>query len=322
MQRAEFTDLSNHLCRLEKNLARILTLQAKGCAVDGSLNDIYAELTDIGNYLKKEPVGISIKEDGELGQTIERHRYLLEKIVSTSNNGKFMAEGMVLASESTLPHFFYHITSHYQGMWKFFEGITTIFGYGIIVFTLIIITYFSSLGSILILLIQFNERGISGINSLGFVGGVILGLCVHEFAHGIVLANNGIKIKRVGLIAGNIVGGFIEADEATFFQAEPKVHLRFNASSIGTNALVAVILGLIGILTSFDLLIFIALGDLFFGFINSLPISPLDGGWVYEDLINMYVVNKKVKGIFLSARFVIFLLWVILFTYSVLFNFA
>jgi Zn-dependent protease len=96
------------------------------------------------------------------------------------------------------------------------------------------------------------------------------------------------------------------------------VHLRFNASSIGTNFLTAVVLSLIGVLISSELLLYLALGNLFFGFINSFPITPLDGGWVYEDLVNLHLANKKVKGFFLSARFVIFVLWLLLFTFSCL----
>ncbi len=314
MQRAELAGLNKHLCRLEKNLARIQAFQGKGCAVDSSLNDVYFDLTDIGGYLKKVQAEKNRKIDQELGEITERHKKLLVKFEYITNEVKVQDQGMVIASESTLPGFFYRITSRYLGMWKFYEAITTLFGVGIVGFTLIILTYFFTFGNIPF--IQFYEGGISGINCLGFVVGVILGLCFHEFAHGVVLDNNGIKIKRVGAVAGSIIGGFIEADETTFFQAEPRVHLRFNASSIGTNALVAVILGSIGLLISSELLLFLALGNLFFGFINSFPISPLDGGWVYEDLINMYLANKKIKNIFLSMRFVILILWLILFTRS------
>ena len=316
MERAELAGLNNHLSKLEKNLTRIQVFQGKGCAVGSLLGDIYSDLRDVGVCLKKAQAEKSGKTDEELVEITERHKDLLTKFESITNEVESQDEGMVIASKSTLPDFFYRITSRYRGMWRFFEAITTAFGIGIVVFSVVALTYFFAFGTIPF--IQFTEGGISGINSLGFVVGIILGLCVHESAHCVVLANNGIKIKRVGAMAGSIVGGFIEADETTFSQAEPGVHLRFNASSIGTNALVAVVLSLIGLLTSSELLIFLALGDLFFGFINSFPIRPLDGGWVYEDLINMYVADKKIKEIFLSARFVILILWIVLFTYSVI----
>lgn len=119
-------------------------------------------------------------------------------------------------------------------------------------------------------------------------------------------------------MATSMIGGFVEADEDTFLKADPTVHLRFNASSIGTNALLAIILIIIGLLLSSDIFIYLALGNLFFGFINSFPISPMDGGWVYEDLVKLYLKNKKIKSIFLGARFVFFVLWLILFTRLVL----
>lgn len=320
MKREDFTVLNNHLFKLEKNVIRIQTLQEKGCTVDRLSNDIYPELTSMGYFLEKGQGGKSEKEDDELGEIIERRKNLMAKDGSVANEVKSKTQGLVLVSKGTIPDFFYNITSRYRGMWKLFEVITTLFGCGIIGFTLLIITYLCSFGRISFF--QFLEGGISGVNSLGFVAGIILGLCVHEFAHGIILANNGIKIKRVGVAVGSIVGGVIEADETTFFQAGQKVHFRFNASGIGTNALLALILGLVGFLTSSDLLILTALGNLFFGFINSLPIIPLDGGWVYEDLINMYVPSRELKAIFLSGRFVLFIFWVILFTFSALFYYS
>jgi Zn-dependent protease len=204
----------------------------------------------------------------------------------------------------------------YRSFWKIYEMISTLFGVGIIAFTLIILTYFSAYGHFP--LMQQHNGGSLLIKAVGFMIGLVAGLCVHEFAHGVVLANNGIKIKQVGVMAGSIVGGFIEADEDTFFQADRKVHLRFNASSIGTNALFAVLLGFIAVLTSSDLLLFLSLGNLFFGIINSFPILPLDGGWVYEDLINIYLKNKTIKKILLSVRFAFGIIWLILFTCSVL----
>lgn len=316
MRRAERAGLDNHLCRLEKNLSKIQAFQEKGCAVEGSLGEIYCDLRDLGNYLKKVQSEKTVEADEELAQITERHKNLLITFESISNEASSQSSGVVIASKSTIPDFFYRITGRYQGIWKFFETLTTIFGVGIIGFILIALTYFFASGNIPF--IQFNEGGITGINGLGFVVGVVLGLCVHEFAHGIVLANNGIKIKRVGMVAGFIVGGVIDADETTFFQAKPQVRLRFNAASIGANALVAVVLIFIGILISSKFLIFIALGDLLFGFLNSFPIRPLDGGWVYEDLVNIYLADKNIKEIFLSARFVILILWVVLFTYSAL----
>lgn len=313
MERAELVGLNDYLSRLEKNLARLQVLREKGCPVDCSLCDIFSYLTDIGARLKKAQAQDWGNANKELDEIIERHKKLLAKLEGIRNEVKLQDEGIVFESTSTLPRFIYRVTSYYRGIWKFYEAMTTLFGVAIIGYTLIILTYFFAFGYFP--LIQFPEGGIYAINCIGFLFGVVLGAGVHEFAHGVVLANNGIKIKRVGALAGSLVGGFIEADETTFCQAEPRVRFCFNASSIGTNALTAVVLGMIGALTSSELLLFIALGDLFFGVTNSLPIRPLDGGWVYEDLINM-LPNKKIKWIFMNARFAVLILWLILFIRS------
>jgi|GEM_PF-3508583 len=311
MQQPKLVNLNKQLSKMEKNLARIQAFQDKGCAVDSSLSEAYLDLRDVGAYLESAQAEKKTEIDQELAETTQRYKNLLVKFESIADEVKLHDEGMVMASSSTLPDFFYRITSHYQAVWKKIEITTTVLGIGMIGFTLISLTYFLVLGKIPF--IKFYDGGMSGINGLVFGVGVILGLCVHESAHGVVLANNGIKIKRVGAMAGSIVGGFVEADETTFFQAEPRVHLRFNASGIGTNALLAVTLVVIGLLTSSQLLLFLALGNLFFGFINSFPISPLDGGWVYEDIIKLYLTSPKLKALFLSAPFFIFIIWIILF---------
>ncbi len=311
MQQSKLANLNKHLSKLEKNLDRIQAFQEKGCAVESSLGDVYLDLRDVGAYLERVQTEKDIKMDKELAETTERYKNLLAKFELIANEEKLHDEGMVMASKSTLPEFFCRITSRYRIVWRVFEIMSTVFGVGMIGFTLISVTYFLAVGNVPFK--QFYVGAVSAANGLMFMAGVVLGLCVHEFAHGVVLAYNGIGIKRVGTMAGSMVGGFVEADETTFFQAEPRVPLRFNASGIGTNFLLAVVLVVIGILTSSQLLLFLALGNLFFGFINSFPISPLDGGWVYEDLVKFYLNSEKVKGIFRSLPFVVFILWIILF---------
>ncbi|MGR6836702.1 hypothetical protein [Syntrophomonas erecta] len=305
MQQSTLISLNKLLSKLENNLVRIQTFQEKGCAVGSLLNETHLDLRDVGNYLDTAPT------DQALAETTEKYKALLVKFQSIADEVEVQDDGLVMSSHSTLPEFFYRITGRYQDIWKMFEKTSAAFGVGMVGFTLIGLTYFLAVGNIPF--IGFYDGVISGINGVVFVIGVILGLCVHEFAHGVVLANNGIKINRVGAMAGSMVGGFVEADETTFFAAHPRVRLRFNAASIGTNALLAVILAAIGIITSSQLLIVLALGNLFFGFINSFPISPLDGGWVYEDLVKLHLTNENIKRIFLSARFALFLIWIILF---------
>ncbi len=311
MHNPELTGLYKQLSKLEKNLDRIQAFQDKGCAVESSVGEAYLELRDTGAYLKRVQEVKNTKLDEELAEIAEKYQNLQVKFQSIADEVNVHDQGMVMASSNTIPDFFYRITSRNRAMWKFYEIIATVFGVGMIGFTLLSITYYLIVGNIPFS--QFTDGVISGINALIFVIGIVLGLCVHEFAHAIVLANNGIRIKRIGTMAGSMVGGFVEADEITFMQAEPVVHLRFNASSIGTNAMVAVVLVLVGLLASSQLLLFLALGNLFFGFINSFPISPLDGGWVYEDLIKLYLDSKIVKGIFTSVPFGFFILWIILF---------
>ncbi len=312
MQKSTYDSLNKHLSKLEKNIAKISYFQEKGYTISTSLQDVYLDIRNVGDYLK----GVEDDNQEELAEINAKYKSLLVKFDTLANQASPQAEGKVMASDNTLPELIYGITSRYPAICLFFEKVVTILGIGMVAFTLLGMTYFLAVGNIPFLK---TSGGItSGIDALILLIGVILGLLVHEFAHAVILANNGIKIVRIGVIAGSIVGGFVEADEDTFLKADPQVHLRFNASSIGTNALLTIILAISGLLISSDILVYLALGNLFFGFINSFPISPLDGGWVYEDLVKLYLNHKKVKEIVLGARFVIFIIWIILFIRLVL----
>lgn len=312
MSKSTYSYLTKPLAKVEKDLARISRFQEKGCAINTLLNEVYYDLKNIGEYLKKAH-DINPEEFAEVNAKYEN---LLIKFDTIANQIDSQIEGKVLASDNTLPELVYQITSHYRAAWLFFEKAATVFGIGMMFFTILGTTYFLSVGKVPFLKTLGNLT--PGMAAIVFFIGLIIGLLVHEFAHAVVLANNGIKIKRMGLMATSMIGGFVEADEDTFLQADPRVHLRFNASSIGTNALLALILITIGLLVSSDIFIYLALGNLFFGFINSFPISPMDGGWVYEDLVKLYLKNQKIIAVFLGARFVFFVIWIILFTRLVL----
>ena len=313
VERKEISGLNKRLDRLEKSLNRMRVFLGKGGTIEHSLSEIYSDLIEIGNMLT-EIQKHNRSDLKEMELLTARHRGLLDDFESLSDDVNRQNKGMVLSSSRTIPDFLYNITRRYRKMWKIFEYISAASGIAIILFTLVSITYYCAYG--VLPLISQNVTVPPLIKAFGFISGLFAGLFVHEFAHGIVLANNGIKIKEVGAMAGSMIGGFIEADEETFIQADKTVHLRFNASSIGTNGLLAVILIIISVTVSSHFLLYLALGNLFFGVINSFPVRPLDGGWVYEDIANIYIENKMLKQVFLSLRYVVVFLWLVIFSYS------
>jgi len=313
VERNKLTELNKRLDHVAKSLERMCTFHKSGVMIDYSLSDLYDDIFDIGASLKEIQ-----KNDhfdlNEIEVLAARQRDLLAKFESLSEDFNRQSKGTILVSRRTIPDFFYKITGRYRKMWRLFEYISAASGLAIILFALISITYYTAYGGLPF--IQMASVASPLVQGFGFIIGLIIGLIVHEFAHGIVLANNGIKIKEIGAMAGSMVGGFIEADEETFFQSDQAIHLRFNASSIGANALLALILVLFAVIIKSDLIIYLALGNLFFGVINSLPVRPLDGGWVYEDIARIYLKNKILQQIFLSLRYVIVILWLVLFSYS------
>lgn len=305
------SSINKHISKLEYNLLKIEELHNKGCAVNSSLGEAYLDLKDLGAYLNEAQAKQNDDMvDQELAELGERYKTLWVKFEAVADAASMQDQGMVMASNKTLPDFFCQLTSRFPAGSKLYERIAALFGIGMVGFSLISPTYYLLMGK-LPFLSGFGQ--LAGTNALVLVLGAILGLLVHESAHGIVLANNGIKIERIGAMAGSMVGGFVEAEETSFFQADPKVHLRFNAAGIGTNALLALILITLGVVTSTPFLVLLAIGNLFFGFINSFPISPLDGGWVFEDLIKFYLAGNIAKRVALSLPLVVFILWIILF---------
>ncbi|NLJ71409.1 MAG: hypothetical protein GX333_00170 [Syntrophomonadaceae bacterium] len=310
MQKSTLIKLDKQLTKIEKDLVRLSNFQEKGYAVKSTLNEIYHKLRNIGDYLN------NFKDENnqvipELSEINYRYKKLVVEFENIADETNIPQPGMVMSSNKRLPEFIKRLTKRNPKWWKFYEGIAATTGILMIAFSLIGLTYFLIVGHVPS--INIAEGIAPSIKGIAVLIGIIIGLVVHELAHAIVLANNDIGINEIGLIAGSIVGGFVEADEETFFAADDLVRLRFNAASIGTNALLAVILIVIGYILSSQLLIYIAIGNFIFGFINSFPISPLDGGWVYEDLVKMYIDNDLIKKLALSGRFVLLIIWTLLF---------
>ena len=304
--------IRRQICSLEDTLRSLNAVQEKGGCLGSSLADAQAELNWLAGSLRAD--------DQCLGEDPVSHQETILQFNALSASfekiaGKVRPEGFTLANEHALPELLGRLAAHHPRFWKIYESVTTFFGIACMVVVPVLISCFCAA---IIPFASFGVEGISGGKGIVFLLGVLMGLSLHEFSHGIVLANNGIRINRVGLIAGAITGGFVEAEENDFDRAAPEVLLRFNATGIGCNFMMALALGAAGALCSSDLLIFFALGNLFFGFINALPVSPLDGGWVYEDLVKLHLKNKTIQDAFLSGRIVLFAFWIILFTYTAL----
>jgi Zn-dependent protease len=308
--------INKYLRRVENNLLRIEDFHKRGCPVDSSMGELYLDLKNLGAYLKQVQSEDISTTSQELAESNERYKELLLKYESLVDKIQSREERGVVASSKTLPLWFESLSKVYPGFWGSFERLATAFGLGMIGFTIIGPSYFLAAGQIPFA--QYYQLEMNTLNALVFVLGIFIGLLLHEFAHAVVLAHNGIGIKRVGAMAGSMLGGFVEAEESSFLQAHPRVHFRFNAAGIGTNLLLAVVLMLIGGLMSSQVLIFLGLGSLFFGFINSYPIKPLDGGWVYGDLVNSYLKDDKVRNSLLTLPLLMFVVWILLFVRSAL----
>jgi len=310
MQQTELGGLERRLVTLEKSLAGLRGAAQRGCPLSNTLDDIDRELIEMSKLLKNIRACNENRINPEYEKVAAHFKKVRNDLESIADAQESQSQGITFTSSEKIPDFIYRTAARFPGFWKIFEHVTAVLGIVMVPFSVWFVTYLIAFWKFPFLPRQ--AEAFSGGNMAGFAVGFIIAAILHEGAHGIVLANNGIKIKRVGAVIGLLVGGMVEADEETFKLAGPKVKLRFNAASIGNNALIAILLGLLWMATGVEVFAFMAIGDLIFGVMNSLPVSPKDGGWVYDDLVEMYLHSDGLQKAASFIRVALLIGWVVL----------
>ncbi len=314
MQQTELGGLEKRLVKLEKSLAGLRRAAQRGCPLSTTLDDIDRELIEMSKFLKSVKESNENRTNQEYDKVAALFKRVRDELESIADVQESADQGITLTSSDKIPSFIYRLSSRFPRFWKAFEYITAALGIAMVPFSIWFMTYLIAFWRLPFL--PWQSGMFSGLNMAGFAVGFLIAAVFHEGAHGIVLANNGIKIRRVGAVIGLLVGGMVEADEETFEKADPKVKLRFNAASIGNNALIAILLELLWVVSRVDFFAFMAIGDLVFGVMNSMPVSPKDGGWVYDDLVDMYLHSDGLKKAASSVRFILLIGWVVLLAWA------
>ncbi|MHA2141454.1 MAG: site-2 protease family protein [Candidatus Thorarchaeota archaeon] len=109
---------------------------------------------------------------------------------------------------------------------------------------------------------------ITGLPLIYMIIGLAVTLITHEFAHGLASSRDDIPIKSSGLLFLYVIfGGFVEPDEETFNQVEPKSRMRLLAAGSFANLLTG-------------LIVFILIAN--FNSIASIAYNPPNGAYIYE----------------------------------------
>ena len=187
-------------------------------------------------------------------------------------------------STDVLPKVIYRIVHQSPPIWLGYARITALVGLVTVVYSLAAITY---LAWALYLPLPFSFPPLSAtpVSVLIALLGFAIAYVVHEFSHAVIAVLHGCKIEAIGFSFGGLIGGSVHiAREA--IPESPKVMMMFNAAGIGANMLIGCLCYVIGSLFSSAAVLWIGTINSLFAVINALPVVPLDGGWVYSDIVN------------------------------------
>ncbi|MGD9382150.1 MAG: site-2 protease family protein [Candidatus Thorarchaeota archaeon] len=109
---------------------------------------------------------------------------------------------------------------------------------------------------------------ITGLPLIYMLIGLAVTLITHEFAHGLASSRDDIPIKSSGLLFFYVIfGGFVEPDEETFNQVEPKARMRLLAAGSFANLITG-------------LIVFVLIAN--FNPIASIAYNQPNGAYIYE----------------------------------------
>ncbi|MHA2003401.1 MAG: site-2 protease family protein [Candidatus Thorarchaeota archaeon] len=109
---------------------------------------------------------------------------------------------------------------------------------------------------------------ITGLPLIYMLIGLAVTLITHEFAHGLASSREDIPIKSSGLLFFYVIfGGFVEPDEETFNQVEPKSRMRMLAAGSFANLITG-------------LIVFVLIAN--FNPIASIAYNSPNGAYIYE----------------------------------------
>lgn len=136
--------------------------------------------------------------------------------------------------------------SKYNRFWRFFGALSLVLS-----FILMIVIMYILIVGLLNLPSTLKSEGlgiqyalaIPGINPLLPIGfgiiGLIVAVCLHELAHGMQTASNGMRVDSTGLLHLVVpMGAFVEPNEEDVGKATRKVKLHLYAAGIATNFIV------------------------------------------------------------------------------------
>lgn len=124
---------------------------------------------------------------------------------------------------------------------------------------------------------------------LALIVGLTFSLVTHELSHIVTLANHGIKVKSVGISLNGVIGGYVKADIPK--EEYDKIKFPFFSCGVGTNLLVFLLALSASSIGVHELKPFAAV-TFWFVVINSIPAPLMDGGKIFEGLLEALRIDR------------------------------
>lgn len=224
-------------------------------------------------------------------------------------------KGFKVVCTKKLPELIYLLVLNFKPFWSLYERVVCVIGISTIFYTLTLPVYLMITFSTPPPLV-FSEKP-SALEFIAISFGFIFAFLIHEFSHAMSVALRGGKIEGIGFEIEDFVGGIVYAS-GDGFSANPKNLLFFHSVGIGSNFFASLLFFTIGIFCGYRALLWIGTVNGILAVVNAFPASPLDGGKVYEGLMND-VKDGVIKEIFRVLPKGMVIIWVIMFIFKILF---
>jgi Zn-dependent protease len=304
-------DIEKDILRLEKELKKLKEISSRGQIPLSSLSEFIMECENLLYRLSK------IKEkDIELNDLKSRVLKVIEEAeILFSSQYKKSKKEFKISSKKKLPELIYFLAIKFKHFWSIYEIITCIMGIFTVFYTLILPIYLVIFFSIPPPFVFPGRPSI--IELIVIFLSLIFAFFIHEFSHAISAVLHGGKIEEISFGIGDIIGGEVQVLAKNFIN--PKNLLFFNSIGMGSNFLLSIIFFFFGILFNYRILFWISIVNGLLAVVNAFPVQPLDGGKVYENIMNNFK-NEFIKKILYVLPKSIIVLWVVLLILKIIFS--
>ncbi len=178
-----------------------------------------------------------------------------------------------------------------NGFFQRYESVASTFGSLSVVFTISFLTLFFAYGHIPPVLMPSIS---SAFDFALLIAGLLAALILHEVSHVIILANHGIRAESMGISVTGIFGAYVQADMD--LETYRIVKSPFYSCGVGSNLVMFLILFALSA-TVVPAIMPATAVSFWFLILNSIPAPLMDGGKIFESLLEAVRLERFVDHV-------------------------